>query len=73
MIGERGRADGLRRRRMPAHHVAVHVRAVGEVQHQAAGSLTLAPVAAHSVTIIATMTGRNASTTRIPTIIEPSG
>ena len=55
MIGERGDADGLRRRSMPAHDVAMHVRAVGEVQHHDSGSSTLGRVAAHSVTATATI------------------
>ena len=59
-IGERGDAERLRMRRIFAHHGAVHVRSIGEMQHQPEGSALLGRVAAHSVNRSATITGTKA-------------
>jgi len=54
--------------RMPPHDGAMHVRAVGEVQHQAAFFSALGHVAANTVTASAKTIGRNANAVKIITI-----
>ena len=66
MIGERGHADRRRGRRVAAHDVAVHVGAVGEVEHHVLCSATLGRVAAQTVTASATIGGSNAMTVKKP-------
>src|SRR5580704_13024157 len=51
---------------MPPHHIAVHVGAVGEMQHYVFCPVALGRVAAQTVTAIATPIGKNAIAMKIP-------
>ena len=58
MICQRGDTDGFGIGRVPAHHRAAHIGAVGKVERHAADPSAVGRVAAHTVVTTAGMIGR---------------